>query len=121
MVEMNVDKQYDIAAVLLSIGEEKTFEKEDGRTIYKRTIVIGDPETKKCIDANLWNKNIKVEKAWVNQTILLKYFKLNHFKEAYSLSAAFKSEIIPKPNHRYNSICSSLTEEDYQSVNFVAK
>ena len=38
----NLEKQLDTIAILLSIGEEKTFEK-DGRSIFKKSLVIGDP------------------------------------------------------------------------------
>jgi hypothetical protein len=46
---LNFEKLQDVVAILLQIGEEKTIDKEEGRTIYKRSLIIGDPERRKSI------------------------------------------------------------------------
>ena len=55
----NMDKQLDTVGILLSIGEERTFEKED-RSIFKKSLVIGDPYEMKSIEVVLWSKDLIV-------------------------------------------------------------
>ena len=54
-----MDKQLDTVGILLSIGEERTFEKED-RSIFKKSLVIGDPYEMKSIEVVLWSKDLIV-------------------------------------------------------------
>ena len=42
------DSMFSVALILLEIGEEKVFEKGD-REIFKKGLVVGDPETRKSI------------------------------------------------------------------------
>lgn len=58
---MNFEKQYDIVGILLQIGEGKHIDKEDGRRIYKRSLLVGDPEYKKHIEVILWNHNMNTD------------------------------------------------------------
>ena len=44
----NADRQLDTVGILLNIGEERTFEKEQ-RSIYKKSLLIGDPQEMKSI------------------------------------------------------------------------
>lgn len=97
----NVDKTYTVAVILLEIGEERWIEKES-RSIFKKNLVVGDPETKRSVEVVIWNKDMYINPSWVNQTILLKYFKLHSYRDVLSFSSVFKSEITLKQGHRFN-------------------
>lgn len=90
--DWNYERQFDIAGVLLNIGDERTFEK-DGRSIYKRTLILGDPEIMKAIEVVIWNKDMFIDPRWLNKTVQLKQFKLSNYKDALSISSNFKSDI----------------------------
>jgi hypothetical protein len=86
------ERQFDIVGILLSIGEERTFE-NNGRSIYKKNLTIGDPEILKSIEVVLWSRDIVVEEEWVNRTVQLKNFKLSNYRDTVSINSLFKSEV----------------------------
>ncbi len=57
---MNLDKHYHVICILVGLGEERAIEKEDGKTIYKRSMVVGDPEAKKSMEVIIWGRNVAV-------------------------------------------------------------
>lgn len=89
--DLNFDKQYDVVAILLQVGEEKTIEKDEGKIIYKRSLIIGDPEKRKSMEAILWGRNIPISENLTGKTIILKHFRLNRYREMLSLCSTFKS------------------------------
>jgi replication factor A1 len=111
--ENDLEKTYNFSAVLLEIGEERNIEKGD-RTIFKKSLIVGDPETKKSIDVVVWNKDLYINPMWVDKTILLKSFRLHNYRDTLSFSSIFRSEIMLSENHRFSRFEGKLTKEDYE-------
>jgi hypothetical protein len=88
--ENNFDKIYNFTAILLDIGEERNIEKGD-RTIYKKSFLIGDPETKRFIDLVVWNKDMYFNPNWVGKAVQIKSFKLHNYRDTLSFSSVFRS------------------------------
>jgi hypothetical protein len=100
---MNFSKQYDLLAVLLHIGEQLSYEK-DARPIYKRAISVGDPKQRKSIEVILWGRDIHLNQEMLGQTMLLKNFRLNNYRDSLSLCSTFKSEMLPKSTNRFHGL-----------------
>jgi hypothetical protein len=115
IAENDFEKAHSFSAILLSIGEERNIEKGD-RTIYKKSLVVGDPETRKSIDVVVWNKDLYVNPMWVDKTILLKSFRLHNYRDTLSFSSNFRSEVTLSEGHRFNRFEGALPKEDYEPV-----
>lgn len=113
IAENDFERTYNFAAILLEIGEERNIEKGD-RTIFKKSLVVGDPETKKSIDVVVWNKDLYINPMWLDKTILLKSFKLHNYRDTLSFSSIFRSEIVPAEEHRFSRLEGKLAKEDYE-------
>lgn len=74
---------------------------------------MGDPETQKSIEVAIWNKEMKIDPRLVGRTVLLKSFKLHSYKDSISLSSLFKSEIIPKPDHKFKKYEGKISEMEF--------
>lgn len=55
---------------------------------------IGDPITNLVFDGIIWNRQIQIPEDFVNKSVILKYFKVNKYKDNLNLSATFRSQII---------------------------
>ena len=111
----NMDRQLDTVGILLNIGEERIFEKDD-RSIYKKTLQIGDPVSMKSIEVVLWNKDLIIDPDWLGRTVQLKTFKLNSYRDTLSLNSLFKSEIKQVKNHRFASYEGKYQDQDFQNI-----
>lgn len=101
--------------ILLEIGEERLIEKGD-RNIYKKSLIVGDPETKKSIDVVIWNKDLYINPMWVDKTVLLKHFKLHNYRDTLSFSSIFRSEILLADSHNFNRYEGKYTKEEYEPI-----
>jgi replication factor A1 len=113
--EATLDRQFDIVALLLNIGEERTFEK-DGRSIFKKTLLIGDPLLLRSIEVVIWNKDMLIRPDWLGRTVQLRNFKLNNYRDTLSLNSLFKSDIQPIKNHRFVAEEGKHSEGDFRSI-----
>ena len=52
---------------------------------------IGDPITNLVFDGIIWNRQIQIPEDFVNKSVILKYFKVNKYKDNLNLSATFRS------------------------------
>jgi hypothetical protein len=108
LAEMKFGTQFDLLAVLLDVGEQQSYEK-DGRAVFKRSLVVGDPKARKSMEAIVWGCTIDPPRSLIGHTILLKDFRLNQYHESLSLSSTFKSEILPREATRFQTIPHPLT------------
>ena len=90
LAEMNFAAQFDVLVVLLDVGDQLTYEK-DGRPVYKRSLVVGDPKAKKSMEVIVWGDNIDPPRSLIGSTVILKCFRLNQYRDSLSLSSTFKS------------------------------
>ena len=63
--------------------------------------MIGDPELLQSIEVVIWNKEMLLDRKWLNRTIRLKNFRIHKYKDVISLSSVFKSEIRLEHDHRF--------------------
>ena len=111
----NADRQLDTVGILLDIGEERTFEKEQ-RSIYKKSLLIGDPQEMKSIEVVIWSKDLHIDQDWVNRTIHLKNFKLNTYRDVLSLNSQFKSEVKLLTSHKFVPFEGRYSESDFENI-----
>jgi hypothetical protein len=90
LAEMNFGAQFDVLVVLLDVGDQQSYEKE-GRPVYKRSLVVGDPKVKKSMEVIIWGDSIDPPRSLIGSTVILKNFRLNHYRGSLSLSSTFKS------------------------------
>lgn len=100
MAEMNFGAQFDVLVVLLDVGDQQNYEK-DGRPVYKRSLVVGDPKAKKSMEVIVWGDGIDPPRSLIGCTVILKNVRLNLYRDSLSLSTTFKSEILPKKGSRF--------------------
>jgi hypothetical protein len=46
--------------MVLHIGEERELEKENGKKVFKRTLVVADPESRRSIECILWSRYLPI-------------------------------------------------------------
>jgi hypothetical protein len=56
---------------------------------------------------------MKIDSRLVGRTVLLKCFKLHSYKDNLSLSSFFKSEITPKPDHKFKKYEGKISEIEF--------
>jgi len=88
--ENNFENKFDVVGILLSIGDERIIEK-DGKSLFKRSLFVGDPENRRSIEVVVWNKDLVIDPRWVDRTIVLKSFKLHTFRDMLTINSFFKS------------------------------
>ena len=83
--------------MLLEVEEERKIPKS-GRNIILQTIKIGDPVSKMIVEVKIWERNVKINKEFLNKTVLLKNFKITKYEGKFYLSSCFSSDIV---KHKY--------------------
>ena len=68
------------------------------------------------MDVIIWNKDLLVDFNWEGKTIYLKNFKLNNYRDSFSLYSTFKSEIKPKENHQFTSYEKKVPQGSYEHI-----
>jgi hypothetical protein len=87
------DEVFNVVGILLEIGEEKVFPRDE-RMVVMQNIKVGDPISSIIIDAVIWGRQITLDQSFLNKTVELKSFKVTNYKENINLSSTFRSQII---------------------------
>jgi hypothetical protein len=87
-----VSEAYCFVGVLIEINEEVAFEKE-GKSIIFQHFKIGDPITDIIYQFTVWGRQFKIDTNLLGKSIIIKNFKISHYKGQTTLSSTFKSDL----------------------------
>ena len=79
--------------------------------MYKKVLVLCDPENEKVMEAIIWNKSLDVEKNLIGKTVGLYGFRLNLYNESLSLNSSYHSDIKLISNHRYTNFEGKINKD----------